>query len=117
MNQTRQAGFTLIELIVVIVILGILAAVAIPQFTDFTSTARTNARQGLCSAVSSQAVLLYAQTKTPNSSGAIFNAIKTGVTGGSVQVSGACQFESRASDETTFLPCGFTLPSGVCSGL
>lgn len=35
--MNRQAGFTLIELVVVIVLLGILAAFAIPRFVDIDS--------------------------------------------------------------------------------
>ena len=38
--QSRQHGFTMIELIVVIVILGILAAVALPRFSNIQRDAR-----------------------------------------------------------------------------
>ena len=41
--NTKQAGFTLIELVIVIVLLGILAAVAVPKFVDLSSDASTNA--------------------------------------------------------------------------
>lgn len=37
---SRNAAFTLIELVVVIVIIAILAAVAVPKFNDRTSSAR-----------------------------------------------------------------------------
>lgn len=55
----KQAGFTLIELVVVIVILGILAATALPKFTDLSSDARRSAVQGMAGALSSAAAINY----------------------------------------------------------
>ncbi|NLS14601.1 type II secretion system protein [Vibrio sp. SM6] len=43
----KQAGFTLIELVVVIVILGILAVTAAPKFLDLQDDARDGVLEGL----------------------------------------------------------------------
>lgn len=57
--QSRQQGFTLVELIVVIVILGILAATALPKFIDLSSDARSGVMKGVEGSMRGAALMVY----------------------------------------------------------
>jgi MSHA pilin protein MshA len=62
----KQAGFTLIELVVVIVILGILAATAAPKFIDLTGDAKASVIQGTQGSVNSAMNMVHAKALVSN---------------------------------------------------
>tara|TARA_R110002072_G_scaffold100183_2_gene220547 strand:+ start:27667 stop:28131 length:465 start_codon:yes stop_codon:yes gene_type:complete len=76
----RQAGFTLIELVMVIVILGILSAFALPRFADLGSDARGAALQGAYGAIKSASSIAHADALVNNQNGATGTASLEGVT-------------------------------------
>lgn len=59
--MNKQAGFTLVELVVVIVILGLLAATALPKFINVTNNARVSSLNGVAGGLRSAASLARAQ--------------------------------------------------------
>lgn len=64
--NTKQNGFTLIELVVVIVILGILAATALPKFIDLRGDAESSAIQGVAGGLASASAINYAGCAATN---------------------------------------------------
>ncbi len=59
----KQAGFTLIELVMVIVILGILGAIAVPKFVDLSTDAEGAAARGMSGAVKAAHAIAIAEIK------------------------------------------------------
>ena len=78
--QSRQSGFTLIELVAVIVILGITSAVVIPRFISLQADARASVMGGVEGSVRSAATLVYSK--------ALIDGLENLSTGGIVTVNG-----------------------------
>ena len=55
----RQAGFTLIELMLTVVIVGILAAIAVPSYDSFVKKSRRSEAKALLTSVQSQLERCY----------------------------------------------------------
>ena len=57
----KNAGFTLIELVIVIIVLGILAATAVPKFINLQDDAKASAMKGAEAALHSAANIVYSK--------------------------------------------------------
>lgn len=66
--MNKQAGFTLVELVMVIVIVGILAATALPKFVNLSGQANLAKAQAYAGALGSASAINYAARKAGNAS-------------------------------------------------
>ena len=60
-NQVRQSGFTIVELLIVVVVIAILAAITIVSYNGITTQANASAAKATASTFQKKAELYYAE--------------------------------------------------------
>ena len=103
-KQSKESGFTLIELVSVLVILGIIAAVAVPKFINLTDEARQIQTDSIAKSIESASSLNHA----------VDIAVEAGISNDTVIEIDDCTDGGLLLADG--LPSGYTIATGTSVG-
>lgn len=113
LQNNKQSGFTIVELLIVIVVIAILAAISIVTFSGIQNRARTSSGQQLANQVEKKAVAFNAINSSYPGSFEAFGSEEDskleGITSANLKTDGTIDGDtSSGGKNVSYVPCGVT---------